>query len=110
MAEDNEEEEDENDMRKRKRKSTAQIKILKKELEVVPNWGKEKIAEMSDITGLSQSQVYKWWWDQKKKNNKYERQNQNHLLDKKKLIKRPFSKRLSQLDDEPQNSDVEESQ
>jgi hypothetical protein len=23
---------------------------------------------MSDVTGLSQSQVYKWWWDQKKKN------------------------------------------
>jgi len=25
---------------------------------------------MSEITGLSQSQVYKWWWDQKKKNMK----------------------------------------
>ncbi len=25
---------------------------------------------MADITGLSQSQVYKWFWDQKKKQNK----------------------------------------
>lgn len=27
---------------------------------------------MSELTGLSQSQVYKWWWDQKKKNGKQE--------------------------------------
>ncbi len=71
MMEDNEYEEDENGLRKRKRKSTAQIKILKKELEVAPSWGKEKIAEMSEVTGLSQSQVYKWWWDQKKKTTRY---------------------------------------
>jgi hypothetical protein len=39
---------------------------LKNELEMEPNWSKDKIVEMSDLTGLSQSQVYKWWWDQKK--------------------------------------------
>ena len=60
--------------------------MLKHELEIEPNWGKEKIAEMSDITGLSQSQVYKWWWDQKKKNMKNERE--NVALGKKKLIKK----------------------
>ena len=31
------------------------------------NWTKDKIVHMSKITGLSQSQVYKWCWDQKKK-------------------------------------------
>ena len=64
-------------MRKRKRKSTAQIKVLKAELDVEATWSKEKIVEMSDRTGLSQSQVYKWWWDQKKKNMKNEREARN---------------------------------
>lgn len=32
------------------------------------NWTKQKIVKMAEITGLSQSQVYKWFWDQKKKN------------------------------------------
>jgi hypothetical protein len=40
MIEDNDYEEDENGIKKRKRKSTAQIKILKQELEVEPNWSK----------------------------------------------------------------------
>lgn len=71
MIDENDEDSDENGIKKRKRKSTAQIKILKHELQNEPNWSKEKIAEMSEITGLSQSQVYKWWWDQKKKNAKY---------------------------------------
>jgi hypothetical protein len=34
------------------------------------NWTKEKIVRMAEVTGLSQSQVYKWCWDQKKKQNK----------------------------------------
>lgn len=34
------------------------------------NWTKEKITKMAEITGLSQSQVYKWCWDQKKKQNR----------------------------------------
>lgn len=65
-----EEDDDETDIKKRKRKSSGQIKILKQQLEMQPNWNKEKIVEMSEMTGLSQSQVYKWWWDQKKKNGK----------------------------------------
>lgn len=36
-----------NDTRKRKRKSVAQIKMLKKELDIEANWSKDKIAEMS---------------------------------------------------------------
>lgn len=63
--------EDDNGVKKRKRKSTAQIRMLKNEFDSESNWSKEKIAEMSEITGLSQSQVYKWWWDQKKKTAKY---------------------------------------
>lgn len=74
-------------MRKRKRKSTAQIKVLKAELDVEPNWSKEKIVEMSELTGLSQSQVYKWWWDQKKKNMKNERE-AHSMAEKRKLIRK----------------------
>ena len=67
------EDNDDDGLKKRKRKSSGQIKVLKAELDRQSNWSKEKIVEMSELTGLSQSQVYKWWWDQKKKNLKYER-------------------------------------
>ena len=30
-------------------------------------WSKEKITKISQMTGLTESQVYKWCWDQKKK-------------------------------------------
>ena len=50
---------------------------------------------MSEITGLSQSQVYKWWWDQKKKNMKQEKDSFK-LLGKKKPIKKLFNRRSSQ--------------
>lgn len=45
---------------------------------------------MSEITGLSQSQVYKWWWDQKKKTNK-----QESLNEKRKLIRKDLTRRVS---------------
>lgn len=44
---------------------------------------------MSDKTGLSQSQVYKWWWDQKNKNIREERAQ----LDKRKMIRKETFKR-----------------
>jgi hypothetical protein len=49
---------------------------------------------MSEVTGLSQSQVYKWWWDQKKKNAKNDR-DLSRMINKRKpirkeLIRRPF--------------------
>lgn len=53
--------------RKRKRKNNSQLKILKSEFMKSDNWNKEKIAQVAQITGLSESQVYKWCWDQKKK-------------------------------------------
>ena len=43
---------------------------------------------MSERTGLSQSQVYKWWWDQKKKNVKAEKENMSRLAMKKKFIRK----------------------
>lgn len=55
------------DYRKRKRKNNAQLKILKTEFSKNDSWSKEKIAYVAQLTGLSESQVYKWCWDQKKK-------------------------------------------
>ena len=55
------------DYRKRKRKNNLQLKILKNEFSKSDHWNKEKITYVAQITGLSESQVYKWCWDQKKK-------------------------------------------
>lgn len=55
------------DYRKRKRKNNLQLKILKNEFGKCDNWNKDKISEVAKLTGLSESQVYKWCWDQKKK-------------------------------------------
>lgn len=30
-------------------------------------WSKEKLFELSQLTGLSEAQIYKWGWDQRKK-------------------------------------------
>ena len=57
-------------MRKRKRKSNHQLKLLKQEFDKDEGgWNKDRIMRMAEITGLSESQVYKWCWDQKKKTN-----------------------------------------
>lgn len=55
------------DYRKRKRKNNLQLKILKSEFGKGDNWNKDKITSVAKMTGLSESQVYKWCWDQKKK-------------------------------------------
>lgn len=39
---------------------------------------------MAEVTGLSQSQVYKWCWDQKKKTMK-------HKDNRRKLIKKSYN-------------------
>ena len=58
------------------------------------NWTKEKIVRMAGITGLSQSQVYKWCWDQKKKQNKgrEEGMGKGHF-DRRKLIRKSYNYR-----------------
>jgi hypothetical protein len=33
------------------------------DLRVKPIWNKEKIKYLSEITGLSEAQIYKWQWD-----------------------------------------------
>ncbi len=60
--------------RKRKRKNNIQLKILKAEFSKSDNWNKEKITHVAQLTGLSESQVYKWCWDQKKKIEEQENQ------------------------------------
>ena len=61
-----------NEAKKRRRKSNVQLRILKNELDSDENWSKEKIFKVSKLTGLSESQVYKWCWDQKKKKDDFE--------------------------------------
>jgi hypothetical protein len=53
--------------RKRKRKNTMQLKILKAEYLKNKEWSKDLITKISNMTGLTESQIYKWNWDQKKK-------------------------------------------
>jgi len=54
-------------IRRRKRKNTEQMKVLEYEFARDPEWTKERLAELSRMTGLSEGQIYKWGWDQKKK-------------------------------------------
>jgi hypothetical protein len=68
-----------NEIKKRRRKSNIQLRILKNELDNDENWSKEKIFKVSKMTGLSESQVYKWCWDQKKKKDDNEcKKNKGH--------------------------------
>eukprot|EP00347_Sterkiella_histriomuscorum_P002736 403367002 len=46
-------------------KSEEALKILQAAYENNSNWSKAKIAQLSQLTNLSQSQVYKWNWDRK---------------------------------------------
>ena len=51
---------------KRKRKSKAQLNTLMTYFKTYSSWEKANIAEISQMTGLSKDQVYKWYWDQKR--------------------------------------------
>ena len=84
---------DDNIIKKRKRKSTNQIKMLKQELDGEMNWSKDKIVKMADLTGLSQSQVYKWCWDQKKKQGKNKDDFAKNVFQRRKLIRKDLSYR-----------------
>jgi hypothetical protein len=41
--------------------------MLMAEFDAQPHWSKEKLAEISLYTKLTEGQVYKWGWDQKRK-------------------------------------------
>ena len=30
-------------------------------------WSREKIIEIAERTGMTETQIYKWWWDQTRK-------------------------------------------
>lgn len=53
---------------KRKRKTERQLSILQNELRGSNLlWSREKIIEIAEKTGMSETQIYKWWWDQTRK-------------------------------------------
>ena len=54
-------------IRKRMRKSPNQLRTLNEEFCHQPHWSKETLMMISQKTGLSEGQVYKWGWDQKRK-------------------------------------------
>jgi hypothetical protein len=41
--------------------------LLAVEFEKNPEWSKERLYELSELTGLSEAQIYKWGWDQRRK-------------------------------------------
>ena len=51
----------------RQRKDESQIMLLIREFRKGTDWTKTQVVWLSNQTGLSESQVYKWAWDQKKK-------------------------------------------
>lgn len=52
---------------RRSRKNSDQVKVLIEEFNKNPHWSKEKVLSLSEFTGLSEVQVYKWSWDYRKK-------------------------------------------
>jgi len=56
-------------IRRRKRKTYEQLQTLIREFQANPEWSKDNMQEVSEKTGLSEAQVYKWGWDQKRKMN-----------------------------------------
>eukprot|EP00826_Nyctotherus_ovalis_P063634 TRINITY_DN9334_c0_g2_i1.p1 TRINITY_DN9334_c0_g2~~TRINITY_DN9334_c0_g2_i1.p1 ORF type:complete len:161 (-),score=40.10 TRINITY_DN9334_c0_g2_i1:214-696(-) len=57
---------------KRKRKTQEQLKMLSDELAKNPKIGNKRLRDISEETGLSKLQVYKWYWDLKNKKMKTE--------------------------------------
>ena len=53
---------------KRKRKTEKQLSILQNELRGSNLlWSRDKIIEIAERTGMTETQIYKWWWDQTRK-------------------------------------------
>lgn len=60
---------------------------------------------MAEVTGLSQSQVYKWCWDQKKKYNKGKQQHCKNYHQKRKLIKKSLGYRVNEKNESESEGD-----
>jgi hypothetical protein len=43
------------------------MEMLAEEFVKDPDWTKERLYELSVLTGLSEGQIYKWGWDQRRK-------------------------------------------
>jgi hypothetical protein len=43
------------------------MNLLAVEFDKNPEWSKERLHELSQLTGLSEAQIYKWGWDQRRK-------------------------------------------
>lgn len=43
------------------------MQLLAVEFDKNPDWSKERLLELSQLTGLSEAQIYKWGWDQRRK-------------------------------------------
>lgn len=41
--------------------------LLAEEFDKNPEWTKERLLELSKLTGLTEAQIYKWGWDQRRK-------------------------------------------
>lgn len=53
---------------KRKRKTEKQLACLQNELRGGNLlWSRQKIMDISERSGMSETQIYKWWWDQTRK-------------------------------------------
>ena len=65
---------------KRLRKNEDQINVLIKEFNKNPFWSKKLVAELSSLTDLSESQVYKWNWDYRKKIRRVEKNPSDSML------------------------------
>ena len=84
--------------RKRFRKNDVQVKVLIQEFDKNPLWSKKLVMELSEKTGLSESQVYKWNWDYRKKIRKSEKQPcENKLVCKETVVPSRMESELKQL-------------
>jgi hypothetical protein len=57
------------------KKSSSQISLLKRNFQENKAWSKKKIEELSRLTNLKHTQVYKWYWDQRLKTQKKDNEN-----------------------------------
>ena len=53
---------------KRRRKTEKQLSVLQSELQGANvMWNRDKINDIAQRTGMTETQIYKWWWDQTRK-------------------------------------------
>lgn len=53
-------------------KKREQLEILENEYKKSTQWDKQKLKSIARVTGLKESQVYKWNWDKRENEEKYQ--------------------------------------